>query len=377
MQLHACLRPCTPCVLPFPCRRPSYSWRRLRLGIAAATRTGGSGGNQPGVGAQGRKAKPKHDGAANGTRSSGVAESMQSHGAAQATELRKNPELYAGLVSHQDTAAPSSSQARPQHGSPSGAAAAAANHPASPTPGGSSRRPPPVLPAAKPEVLSPAGGWPQLKAAVENGADAVYLGLDDFNARARAENFTLDSLPEVMTFLHDRGVKGYVVLNVLIFDEELPKAEAYARAIAQAGVDAVIVQVLLHCVQLMLLHCAVALCRCCEVLFAVAPTAASHFPCCPSAQSEGRRLSSIVFVQDLGLVALLRRVAPGLPVHGSTQMSITSGEGAQFAAAMGVERVVVGRELSVAEIGAVRAGKRVGGARWVPALQEWGFDCRT
>jgi len=94
----------------------------------------------------------------------------------------------------------------------------------------------------KPEVLSPAGGWPQLRAAVENGADAVYFGLTEFNARARAANFESEELPGVMAYLHDRGVKGFVVLNVLIFDEELPLLEERVRAVAAAGVDAVIVQ---------------------------------------------------------------------------------------------------------------------------------------
>ncbi|GFR48190.1 hypothetical protein Agub_g10043 [Astrephomene gubernaculifera] len=159
---------------------------------------------------------------------------------------------------------------------------------------------PPPLPC-KPEVLAPAGGWPQLRAAVENGADAVYFGLEDFNARARAANFSYDELPEVMSYLHARGVKGFVALNVLVFDEELPALESRVRSMAEAGVDAVI-------------------------------------------------------VQDWGVVSLLRRVAPCLPVHGSTQMSITSAEGAEWAAGLGVERVVVGRELSVREIGKVRDG---------------------
>lgn len=120
------------------------------------------------------------------------------------------------------------------------------------------------------QVLSPAGGWPQLHAAVENGADAVYCGLTAFNARARAENFTPEELPSVVEYAHDRGVKVFVTLNILIFDEELAALEALVRAIASAGVDSVI-------------------------------------------------------VQDVGAVALVRRVAPGLAIHGSTQMSITSG----------------------------------------------------
>ena len=73
---------------------------------------------------------------------------------------------------------------------------------------------------AKPEVLAPAGGWPLLKAAVANGADACYFGLQEgFNARARASNFAIYELPEVMAYLHERGAKGYLVVNILVFDE--------------------------------------------------------------------------------------------------------------------------------------------------------------
>jgi collagenase-like PrtC family protease len=153
----------------------------------------------------------------------------------------------------------------------------------------------------KPEILAPAGGWPQMRAAVEAGADAVYFGLNLLNARARAANFDVEELPEVMSFLHARGVRGFVTMNVLVFDEELAQAEGLVRSIAKAGVDAVI-------------------------------------------------------VQDVGLVNLIRNTAPGLAIHGSTQMSITSPEGAEFARELGCKRVVVGRELSVREIAAVRQG---------------------
>eukprot|EP00854_Cymbomonas_tetramitiformis_P004258 gene4258-5242_t len=150
----------------------------------------------------------------------------------------------------------------------------------------------------KPQVLAPAGGWPQLKAAVHNGADAVYFGLADLNARARAANFSSEELPEVMTYLREHGVKGYCTLNVLVFDEELELLESTVRTIADAGVDAVI-------------------------------------------------------VQDVGAVKLIQRIAPNLRVHGSTQMSITSAEGVSFAAERGATRVVLGRELSVKEIAKV------------------------
>jgi len=151
----------------------------------------------------------------------------------------------------------------------------------------------------KPEVLAPVGGWPQLDAAIESGADAVYFGLSHFNARARANNFTVEELPEVMGRLHARGVLGFVTFNTLVFDEELAEAEAMLRAIVACGVDAVI-------------------------------------------------------VQDLGAVRLIRAISADLPIHGSTQMTVTSAEGAELVASMGVERVVLARELSAREIGHIR-----------------------
>lgn len=151
-----------------------------------------------------------------------------------------------------------------------------------------------------PEVLAPVGGRPQLAAAIENGADAVYFGLTDFNARARAANFTPEQLPEVMAELHERGVQGFVTFNTLVFDEEWPRAERLARLLDDCRVDAAI-------------------------------------------------------VQDLGVAAMLRQVAPGLPLHGSTQMTVTSGESAELVARLGLERIVLGRELSLREIRAVAA----------------------
>lgn len=154
--------------------------------------------------------------------------------------------------------------------------------------------------ARKPEVLAPAGGWPQLRAAIAAGADCVYLGLDALNARARASNFTLEELPEVTAYAKARGARVYVTMNVLVFDEELKLAEKLIRGVAEAGVDAVI-------------------------------------------------------VQDVGVARLIKRVAPNLPIHGSTQMSVTSAEGARFARELGCKRVVVGRELSLRDIHAVKA----------------------
>ena len=159
----------------------------------------------------------------------------------------------------------------------------------------------PSAPVPRPELLSPAGEWEALKAAVANGADAVYFGLSDFNARHRATNFTVEELPQVMRYLHDHNVRGYVTCNTLIFSDELPQIVEYVKALALAGVDAVI-------------------------------------------------------VQDLGLARLIRRLAPQLVVHGSTQMTLTDVRGVEFVRRMGVERVILARELSVKEIGEISAG---------------------
>jgi len=151
----------------------------------------------------------------------------------------------------------------------------------------------------KPEILAPAGGRAQLEAAVWAGANAVYFGLDaGFNARVRATAFSIEELEPTMAYLHERGVRGYLTLNTLVYDEELEQAEHLIRHAALAGVDALI-------------------------------------------------------VQDIGLVKLARMVAPGLPVHGSTQMTITDAAGVEFAKQIGVKRVVIGRELSVDEIARV------------------------
>ncbi len=146
-----------------------------------------------------------------------------------------------------------------------------------------------------PELMSPAGDFEAMRAAVANGADAVYFGLDNFNARHRAANFTLEQLGEVMKYLHDRNVRGFLTFNTLIFSDELGDAVNYIKAIAAADVDAVI-------------------------------------------------------VQDLGLAKLIRAMAPTLPIHGSTQMTLTEPRGIDFVRKVGVERVVVARELSITDI---------------------------
>src|SRR4051812_1896854 len=101
---------------------------------------------------------------------------------------------------------------------------------------------PPRSTPRPPELLAPAGDWEAMRAAVANGADAVYFGLDNFNARHRATNFRQDELPEIMTYLHAHNVKGFLTFNTLIFSDELPAAVDYIKSIAAAGVDAVIVQ---------------------------------------------------------------------------------------------------------------------------------------
>jgi putative protease len=151
-----------------------------------------------------------------------------------------------------------------------------------------------------PELLSPAGDRDCIRAAVENGADAVYFGLDcGFNARARAANIPLEQLADVMAFLHRRGVKGYVTVNTLVFPSELPEVEQTLRHIAAEGVDAVL-------------------------------------------------------VQDIGVVRLIRALCPDLPIHASTQMTLTSAECIAAVEELGVERVVLARELSIREIRKIR-----------------------
>lgn len=147
----------------------------------------------------------------------------------------------------------------------------------------------------KPELLSPAGDWDAMRAAVANGADAVYFGLSNFNARHRAANFTLEALPEVMAYLHRHNVRGFVTFNTLIFSDELSEAVDFIQAAIQAGVDALI-------------------------------------------------------VQDLGIARLAQLMCPQLPVHGSTQMTLTEPRAIEMVRELGVQRVVLARELSVDHI---------------------------
>ena len=156
--------------------------------------------------------------------------------------------------------------------------------------------------ARAPELLAPAGNWDCARAAVANGADAIYFGLPRFNARMRADNFTEEDLPELVRFLHQHGVKAYCAFNVLIWSDELDAAQQQLKALEAAGVDAVI-------------------------------------------------------VQDLGLAMMVKALAPGLHLHASTQMTLTSPAGLQLARQLGVDQAVLARELSLRELAAFRANE--------------------
>src|SRR5580704_19466482 len=156
-----------------------------------------------------------------------------------------------------------------------------------------------MVAARKPEIMSPAGYWPQLRAAIEAGADSVYFGLKHFTARAKV-GFDLAELPEVFSTLHRRGVKGFVTFNTLVFEHEFDEAARVLTAVAEAGADAVI-------------------------------------------------------VQDVGILKLVREIAPSLEIHASTQMSVTSADGVRLAQSLGASRVTMARELSLDELRAIRA----------------------
>ena len=156
-----------------------------------------------------------------------------------------------------------------------------------------------MITARKPEIMSPAGYWPQLRTAIEAGADSVYFGLKHFTARAKV-GFDLAELPEVMTTLHRRGVKGFVTFNTLVFEHEFDEAVRVLAAIAEAGADSVI-------------------------------------------------------VQDVGILKLVREIAPSLEIHASTQMSVTNADGVRLAQSLGASRVTLARELSLDQVRAIRA----------------------
>ena len=149
------------------------------------------------------------------------------------------------------------------------------------------------------EVLAPVGAREQLIAAVRSGADAVYLGTKDFNARKNADNFDGDDLKEAIKYAHGRGVRVYVALNTVITDSELQTAVDTVKAVATAGADAVI-------------------------------------------------------VQDLAMYRIVKEVCPDMPLHASTQMSVHNVEGAKELEKLGFCRIVPARELSLDELRAIR-----------------------
>ncbi|MBO7288387.1 MAG: U32 family peptidase, partial [Clostridia bacterium] len=145
------------------------------------------------------------------------------------------------------------------------------------------------------EILSPAGSFEALKAAIESGADAAYFGGQAFSARKNAVNLSNEEISEAVLFAHLRGAKLYVAVNTLMFDSELEGAFEFIKFCYEAGVDAVI-------------------------------------------------------VQDLGIARMVRRYFPDFPLHASTQMTIHNLSGAKLAQKMGFKRVVLSRELSLKEI---------------------------
>ena len=150
----------------------------------------------------------------------------------------------------------------------------------------------------KPELLSPAGSPESLRAAVQNGAGAVYLGWGDFNARRGAKNFSDEEFAQALRYCHERDTRVFLTLNTLVSDRELPAALETARAACRLGVDAIL-------------------------------------------------------VQDWGLFDLLRRSLPDQPLHASTQMSIFTSGGAVELAQDGCERVVIARECSKEDSAAI------------------------
>ena len=153
------------------------------------------------------------------------------------------------------------------------------------------------------ELLSPAGGVDALVAAVQSGADAVYMGFGAFNARRSARNFTDEEFASAVRYCHLRGVRVFLTLNTLVTDRELPQAAEALRLANAMGVDAVL-------------------------------------------------------VQDWGLLTLAKEIVPDLPLHASTQMSLFTRGGANAAAQLGMERVVLARELNRDEVAEICAGCR-------------------
>ena len=153
------------------------------------------------------------------------------------------------------------------------------------------------------EILAPCGGYESLAAALNTGADAVYVGMKRFSARKNAENFSDEELKTAVTECHKRGVKLYVTLNTLLYDSELPELADCIRTAAECSVDGLI-------------------------------------------------------MQDLGAAALAEAICPELPRHASTQMTLNSVSGVKAAEKLGYSRVVIGRELSKDEINDISENTR-------------------
>ncbi len=149
------------------------------------------------------------------------------------------------------------------------------------------------------EILAPVGAQEQLKAAVRSGANAVYLGVDNFNARRNADNFTIENLKDAVKYCRLRDVKFFVTLNTLIFDKEIEKLYETIKAIAKSGADAVI-------------------------------------------------------VQDFATVRAVKEICPDMPLHASTQMAVHNVAGAKILEEMGFSRIVLARELSLNEMKMIR-----------------------
>ena len=151
------------------------------------------------------------------------------------------------------------------------------------------------------ELLAPAGSWEALEAAVNAGADAVYMGGKAFGARQYASNFDREEMQKAVYFAHMHRVRLYITVNTLVDDSELSELADYLLFLSNVGIDGII-------------------------------------------------------VQDLGVIRLARKIVPDLPLHASTQMTVTNSEGVKLAAEAGMERVVLARELSLEEINTICHG---------------------
>ena len=150
----------------------------------------------------------------------------------------------------------------------------------------------------KPELLAPVGSPASLRAAVEAGADSVYMG-SIWNARVRARNFSQDELARAISYCHNNGVLAYITLNTLIFEKEMPLVADYIKFVYESGADALI-------------------------------------------------------VQDLGVAKMAQEIAPDLPLHSSTQLSVHNSKTAKLYKKFGFSRLILAREVSLEQAAAIR-----------------------